>query len=115
MAPPKGEVPREPYYVQPENALVTETSRIGGTVAKTSEAVNAAMGVAGKAGPVLMAAGVAVSAYNVAMSTNPTRTVAHEGGAWAGALSLGAAGGDLVHGCVPAVGSARSRPRPHTV
>jgi RHS repeat-associated protein len=73
--------------------IADETSRIGGTVANTNQAVNSAMGVAGKAGPVLMVAGVAISAYNVATAGNPSRTLAQEGGAWAGALSLGAAGG----------------------
>jgi RHS repeat-associated protein len=75
--------------------IANEAARVGGTASKSNPAVDAAMGVAGKAGPALMVVGVGVSAYNVATSDNPSRALAQEGGAWAGALALGGAGGSL--------------------
>ena len=72
--------------------IAEEASRLGGTVTKTNASVDAALGAAGKAGPALMAVGVAMSAYNVATADNKPRAVAREGGAWAGALSFGGLG-----------------------
>jgi RHS repeat-associated protein len=69
--------------------IANEAARIGGTASKSNAAVNAAMGVAGKAGPALMVAGVAVSAYNVATSDNKPRALTQEGGRGLEHLHLG--------------------------
>ncbi|MGH7486358.1 MAG: RHS repeat-associated core domain-containing protein, partial [bacterium] len=77
--------------------MADEASRIGGTVTKTNEAVNSAMGLAGRVGTgfTLFAAGVSV--YNVATAPEGQMgvTASREGGAWAGALSFGWGGAQL--------------------
>ncbi len=73
--------------------IANEAARVGGTASKSNAAVDAAMGVAGKAGPALMVVGAGVSAYNVATADNKSRALAQEGGTWAGAVALGSIGG----------------------
>ena len=72
--------------------MAGEAARTAGNAAKTNEGVNAALGVAGKVGPALLAVGVAASVYTVATASDKPRAAAGEGGAWAGALSFGAIG-----------------------
>ena len=74
--------------------MAAEGSRVGGSVASTNASVDAAMGVAGKAGPAFLGLGVAFSAYNVANAPEGQgfRTAAGESGSWAGAISFGTVG-----------------------
>ncbi len=74
-----------------------EAPRPGGRVATTNSTVNSTMDVAGKAGAVLMVVGAGVTVYNIASAPEgqTARVAAQEGGAWAGALSFGAAGGGM--------------------
>ena len=75
--------------------IAEEAARVGGMASKGNAAVDAAIVVAGKAGPTILVVGAGVSAYNIATSDNPSRTLAQEGGAWAGGLAVGSAGGSL--------------------
>ncbi|GEM_PF-2074334 len=86
----------------PAGAAIAETmkpsstlgSNLTGTVTKTNAEVNAAMGVAGKAGPLMLGAGAAISAINVAKAPEgqKCKTMAKESGAWLGAIAFGAEG-----------------------
>jgi hypothetical protein len=75
--------------------IANEAARVGGTASKGNAAVDAAMGAAGKAGPAILVVGAGLSAYNIATAENTSRAIAQEGGAWAGGLALGSAGGSL--------------------
>ena len=75
----------------------TETlgQKVGGTANKTNAAVDGAVEQAGRAAPTLLAAGAAVSVYNVATAPEGEkfRAAAGESSAWLGALSYGGMAG----------------------
>jgi hypothetical protein len=75
--------------------IANEAARVGGTASKGNAGVDAAMRAAGKAGPAILVVGAGLSAYNIATAENTSRAIAQEGGAWAGGLALGSAGGSL--------------------
>lgn len=74
--------------------MAQEAARVGGSAGSTNTTVDAAMRISGKAGPALLAAGVAVSVYNVATAPEGEgfRAAAGESGALAGAIAFGTAG-----------------------
>ena len=85
-----------------------EASRVAGTAGKTNEAVDAAMGVAGNAGPALLVVGAAISVKAVADAPDGQkfRTAAGESGAWTGAIAfgtVGAKGGAMAGGAIGAL------------
>lgn len=77
--------------------IAGEAGRVAGTASKTRAGVNSAMTSAGAAGKGLLVVGIGISVANVAMAPEGEqgRVATQEVGAWAGALSFGAAGAKL--------------------
>jgi RHS repeat-associated protein len=85
--------PAGAYIAEQMRPMAQEAARAAGTAGKTNAAVDSAMGVAGKAGPALLVVGAAISVKTVADAPQGQkfRAAAGESGAWAGAISFGAA------------------------